>query len=232
MKASQLFTSRFYHKTYKTMKIVIPQLVFLVVITIAASCAGNGVVEEEKSLLVNEEPVRTTEDVTASSSPSLVEVSSSTSTLATEVAIEEERSLSDNGDGWTARLTQKVSKGSKKTPILRYSRVTIQNDTPYDTTKAAAGLTYVAYGPFSVFCDFDYIPEGIKTGYMWTGPRRGGCLVENIFTTLARPKNQGGNLLCDKYNSSVGTTHADYFIILIGNKCCVRSSYQTQNECP
>ena len=100
--------------------------VCLVVITIVTSCAGNGVVEEGGSLLVNEEPVLTTEDVTASSSPSLVEASSST--LATEVAIEEERSLSGTGE-WTASLTQKVSKGSKKTPILRYSKVTIQNDT-------------------------------------------------------------------------------------------------------
>ena len=32
--------------------------------------------------------------------------------------------------------TRKLSKGSKKTtPILRYSKVTIQNDTPYETTK-------------------------------------------------------------------------------------------------
>ena len=185
------------------MKIVVPKLVFLVVITIATSCAANGVVEEGGSLLVNED----------------------------ERAAIINTFLPPDREFELMGVTQKVSKGSKKTPILRYSKVTIQNDTPYDTTNGPSeGINpYDTFVYYSAFCETDYIPEGIRTGYMWTGPRRGGCLVEKVDATLARP---GGNLVCDNYYSSVGTTHADYFIILIGNKCCVRSSYQTQNECP
>ena len=83
------------------MKIVVPKLVFLVVITIATSCAANGVVEEGGSLLVNED----------------------------ERAAIINTFLPPDREFELMGVTQKVSKGSKKTPILRYSKVTIQNDT-------------------------------------------------------------------------------------------------------
>ena len=141
-------------------------------------------------------------------------------------AVEEEMEKNLELDHYFRRTLQ-----SSMASMPGYSKVTIQNDTPYDTTNGPSeGINpYDTFVYYSAFCETDYIPEGIRTGYMWTGPRRGGCLVEKIYTTLARP---GGNLVCDNYYSSVGTTHADYFIILIDGKCCVRSSYQTLTECP
>ena len=106
--------------------------------------------------------------------------------------------------------------------ILGYYALKIRNDTPFNSLEV-----FVFYS----FCDKEYIQEGIKTGYTWTGPYRGGCLVFNIFTTLARPKDQGGNLWCDDYSSSIGTGYSEFFFIYSDGTCCIHSSAQSK-DCP
>ena len=132
-----------------------------------------------------------------------------------------------------------------ETPNLQlYSKVTIQNDTPYPA--------YDTYVEYSVGGVTDSIHEGIVSGYKWTGPTRGLALVVKIYATLrTRPEARQRRLQLDDWSRldddysdpyehgdkacnpylSIGTTHADYFIILMGDVCCVRSSYQTK-ECP
>ena len=134
-----------------------------------------------------------------------------------------------------------------ETPNLQlYSKITIQNDTPYQA--------YDTYVEYSVGGVTDSIHEGIVSGYKWTGPTRGLALVVKIYATLrtlpeARQRRlyfgdndiygldddyvdpfKHGDKACNPY-LSIGTTHADYFIILMGDVCCIRSSYQTK-ECP
>ena len=106
---------------------------------------------------------------------------------------------------------------------LQYSEVTIKNDTPFHSLQVSVLYKFL--------CKADLVREGIASGYTWQGPSRGMCLVKYILATLDRPEDKGGKLTCDQYDPLASTTHADYFIILIGNKCCVRSSYQTK-ECP
>ena len=103
-----------------------------------------------------------------------------------------------------------------------YPRVTIKNDTPYDTLP---GGTYVLE---SSFCHSDDILEGIASRDTWTEPTsRGLCLVAKIAATLILPDG-GGPLRCQDYNS-VGTSYSIYSIIMDGDdRCCVRNSHQSQ----
>ena len=102
-----------------------------------------------------------------------------------------------------------------------YPRVTIKNDTPYDTLP---GGTYVLE---SSFCHSDDILEGIASRDTWTEPTsRGLCLVAKIAATLILPDG-GGPLQCQDYNS-VGTSYSIYSIIMDGDRCCVRNSHQSQ----
>ena len=88
------------------MKIAIPKFFVFVIMTIAtSSCAA--AVESSNALTTKVEPSLDNEDKRA------------TITL---VAL----------SGATRKLS-KSNKGSKTTPIVGYSRVTIQNDTPYQT---------------------------------------------------------------------------------------------------
>merc|ERR1740117_337823 len=102
-----------------------------------------------------------------------------------------------------------------------YPRVTIKNDTPYDTLP---GGTYVEYG---VSCSPDVVDEGIASGDTWTAPSRGGCSVTRIFVNMKRPDlKPDGSLSCYPYTSS-GTSDSIYSIIMNGDyECCVRGSHQ------
>ena len=103
-----------------------------------------------------------------------------------------------------------------------YPRITIKNDTPYDTLP---GGTYVLE---SSFCHSDDILEGIASRDTWTEPTsRGLCLVAKIAATLILPDG-GGPLQCQDYNS-VGTSYSIYSIIMDGDRCCVKSSHELQN---
>ena len=133
------------------------------------------------------------------------------------------------------RRTLQSSMASMADNVQAYPKVTIQNDTPYDTLPYPPSpsegkrhrLDTLVY--YSYFCEIDYIPEGIKTKYKWTGPPRGACLVERIFTTLDIPDI--GPLKCAWYQSSTGTAYAEFFIIYVDGKCCVVSSHQDK-VCP
>ena len=103
-----------------------------------------------------------------------------------------------------------------------YPRVTIKNDTPYDTLP---GGTYVEYTP----CSPDVVDEGIASGDTWTAPSQGGCSVTRIFVNMKRPDLQpDGSLVCYPYTSSSGTSDSIYSIIQDGDDCCVRGSHQSQ----
>ena len=103
---------------------------------------------------------------------------------------------------------------------LGYYKLKIRNDTPFNSFE-----TIVYYAE----CDNEYIQEGIASGYTWTGPYRGGCLVTNIYAPLDRPKDQGGLLWCDDYSSSIGTGLSEFFFIYSDGKCCIRSSAQSKD---
>ena len=105
---------------------------------------------------------------------------------------------------------------------IGYAKVTIKNDTPHDTQ-----YTSVNYE----VCQSDFIPEGIVSGYLWTGPDRGFCLVTHIYATLTRPEDKGRELTCTYCTSSYGTAYSEYFIILVDGRCCVRSSHQSLTDC-
>ena len=92
------------------MKIAIPKFFVFVIMTIAtSSCAA--AVESSNTLTTKVEPSLDNEDKRAT-------ITKASSSLALSGA---------------PRKLSKSNKGSKTTPIVGYSRVTIQNDTPYQT---------------------------------------------------------------------------------------------------
>ena len=103
---------------------------------------------------------------------------------------------------------------------LQYSKVTIQNDTPHHSFETIVSYTWL-------LCSDDIISEGIASGYMWTGPKRGLCSIELISTTLNLPT---GPLECGPYANSSGTSRSEFFIIFINGECCVRGSNQDLHE--
>ena len=133
-------------------------------------------------------------------------------------AVEEEEKKNLELDHYFRRTLQ--SSMASMPDDLGYYKVKIRNDTPFNSFE-----TIVYYAE----CDNEYIQEGIASGYTWTGPYRGGCLVTNIYAPLDRPKDQGGLLWCDDYSSSIGTGLSEFFFIYSDGKCCIRSSAQSKD---
>ena len=136
-------------------------------------------------------------------------------------AVEEEEKKNLELDHYFRRTLQ--SSMASMPDDLGYYKVKIRNDTPFNSFE-----TVVSYGD----CDDEYIQEGIKTGYTWIGPYRGGCLVTNIYAALDRPEDKGGKVLwCDDYSPLLGTGYSEFFFIYSDGKCCIHSSAQSK-ECP
>ena len=72
-----------------------------------------------------------------------------------------------------------------QSPSPIYSKVTITNNTPHHY----ATNTHVLYT--GVGWSDDYSPAGMATGYLWTGPYRGACLVNEIVGTHPDPSSRG-----------------------------------------
>ena len=90
-------------------------------------------------------------------------------------AVEEEEEKNLELDHYFRRTLQS-SMASMADNVQAYPNVTLRNDTPYDTTKGPEE-TLIYYSG----CDEENIREGITSGYTWMGPKRGVCLVTNIF---------------------------------------------------
>ena len=104
-----------------------------------------------------------------------------------------------------------------------YSRVTIRNDTPFDTQYNINNLSlrpYVRYDHCSDHWSYhrNYIQQIVVSGKTWEGPTRGSCLVRNVSqVSLSRSQDKGGNLDCTNYVSS-GTAYSQFFIIMYDGK--------------
>ena len=68
----------------------------------------------------------------------------------------------------------------------------------------------------------------IASGGTWTADYRGGCLVEEIHSTLKL--NDGSVVECARYESE-GTGYSEFYIIWIDDVCCLRSCNQSTTEC-
>jgi len=104
-----------------------------------------------------------------------------------------------------------------------YPKVQITNDTPYEVNFAR--IEYAACA--------DDENNFIASGGTWTARTyRGACLVTWIHSTLILPDGtgQGRVLECVSYRNS-GTGKADFYIMWIGDVCCLRSWDQCVTEC-
>ena len=102
-----------------------------------------------------------------------------------------------------------------------YARVNIKNDTPYE-----AYYVYVDY--MTIDCEEEDVT--VISGYKWTGPARGTCLVKDIKAYVRN--SWGGTKPCIKYDAGdTGTGYSEFYIIYIDEICCVRSWAQSK-ECP
>jgi hypothetical protein len=102
--------------------------------------------------------------------------------------------------------------------ILVYSKVAFKNDTPYDANFAR--VEYCACA--------DDENDFIASGGTWTADYRGLCLVTEIHSTLII---DGREAQCAGYFST-GTGISEFFLMWIDGECCLRSSEQSNTECP
>ena len=95
----------------------------------------------------------------------------------------------------------------------------LKNDTPYKVNSARIE-----------YCDCDKDENNfIASGGTWTADTyRGGCLVTEIHSTLII---NGREKQCKGYFSS-GTGISEFYIMWIDDACCLRSSQQSNTECP
>ena len=102
-----------------------------------------------------------------------------------------------------------------------YYKVAIKNDTPYEVISAR--IEYCA-------CTNDE-NNFITSGGTWTATYRGGCLVTEIWSTLII---DGREEQCTTYAPQyvVGTGLSEFYIMWIDDVCCLRSSQQSNTECP
>ena len=69
----------------------------------------------------------------------------------------------------------------------------------------------------------------IASGGTWTGPYRGGCLINAIYGTLTL--HDDSVLKCNFYDGK-GTGYSEFYIMLIDGVCCLRSWAQDSDKCP
>ena len=109
--------------------------------------------------------------------------------------------------------------GNTANPVGFYPKAKIRNDTPYRSN----------------WCKVEYMAcaddenDFIASGGTWTGPTRGGCLIDYIFATLIL--HDGSQLKCNYYEG-LGTGYSQFYIMFIDGVCCLRSSHQDSDKCP
>jgi hypothetical protein len=100
-----------------------------------------------------------------------------------------------------------------------YNKVALKNDTPYEVNSAR--IEYCACA--------DDDNNFIASGGTWTADDyRGACMVTKIHSTLII---DGRAHQCWGY-SSTGTGLSEFFLMWIDGGCCLRSSEQSNTECP
>jgi len=100
-----------------------------------------------------------------------------------------------------------------------YYKVALKNDTPYEVNSAK--IEYCG-------CASDE-NNFIASGGTWTADTyRGGCMVQKIHSTLII---DGREERCWGYLST-GTGISEFFLMWINDVCCLRSSEQSNTECP
>jgi hypothetical protein len=109
-----------------------------------------------------------------------------------------------------------------------YYRVAIKNDTPYEVISARIEYCGCAKDENTF----------IASGGTWTADSyRGGCLVTEIHATVRLPGTFGREVECLSYKSGgsasfgEGTGLSGFFLMLIDDVCCLRSSIQSNTEC-
>ena len=122
------------------------------------------------------------------------------------------------------------------TGIGDVTKVTIRNDTPFDTQYDINNLSlrpYVGYDTCPFDYHQDYIQQVVVSGQTWEGPSRGFCYVRVVSrVSLSRSQDEGGNLDSTNYERfDTFTGDLELFIIMYDGRCCVRSWAQSK-ECP
>ena len=98
-----------------------------------------------------------------------------------------------------------------------YDKVTIKNATPYDIKVDVNDPPQVKFWYGQTFDSRQPIPPG----QTWASPLRGSLLLDGI-ERVSLISSDGVVLSCMNYESS-GMGYAQFYVILIDGKCCVRS---------